>query len=227
MNVIIWIITSSVLILAVIAARAAFGKKLSAGLRYALWGLVLLRLLIPGTLFSFPVSIENAAEQTEAVRDFELLQGVEAIAHTETGSIAAMSLESASRTEAEPIPMNMPEAEPADMPEPVPEEPQIAATLVENATPERFFRMQTRLKLRDIFKYVWLIGSGVCLIVFAVLNIRFCADLRSRRKRLDIECRLPVYSVKRLSSSCLFLGTVYNFRRDRRGSRSAQIRAGA
>ena len=118
MNVIIWIITSSVLILAVIAARAAFGKKLSAGLRYALWGLVLLRLLIPGTLFSFPVSIENAAEQTEAVRDFELLQGVEAIAHTETGSIAAMSLESASRTEAEPIPMNMPEAEPADMPEP-------------------------------------------------------------------------------------------------------------
>ncbi|MBR3382505.1 MAG: hypothetical protein IKG85_05655 [Clostridia bacterium] len=50
----IWIISSCALIVAVIAIRAVFGKRMSAGLRYALWGLVLLRLLIPGTVFSKP-----------------------------------------------------------------------------------------------------------------------------------------------------------------------------
>ena len=51
MTDLIWVITSSILILAVIAIRAVFGKKLGAGLRYALWAVVLVRLLIPGTVF--------------------------------------------------------------------------------------------------------------------------------------------------------------------------------
>ena len=42
-----WAITSSALILIVLAARYLFRNKLSARLRYALWGVVLLRLLVP------------------------------------------------------------------------------------------------------------------------------------------------------------------------------------
>ena len=41
MTDLIWIISSSALILAVILIRAIFGRRMSAGLRYALWGLVL------------------------------------------------------------------------------------------------------------------------------------------------------------------------------------------
>ena len=33
-----WIVSSSVLILAVVALRALFGRRLRPGLRYALWG---------------------------------------------------------------------------------------------------------------------------------------------------------------------------------------------
>ena len=50
-----WAATSSFLILAVVVLRAALGKRMGAGLRYALWGLVLLRLLVPVQLFSSPV----------------------------------------------------------------------------------------------------------------------------------------------------------------------------
>ena len=50
-----WAATSCFLILAVIALRAALGKRMDAGLRYALWGLVLVRLLVPVQLFTSPV----------------------------------------------------------------------------------------------------------------------------------------------------------------------------
>jgi len=49
-----WAVSSSVVILAVLAIRATLGKRISAWLRYALWGVVLLRLLVPVQLFSVP-----------------------------------------------------------------------------------------------------------------------------------------------------------------------------
>lgn len=50
-----WAATSVFLILAVLLLRAALGRRISASLRYALWGLVLLRLLVPVQLFTSPV----------------------------------------------------------------------------------------------------------------------------------------------------------------------------
>lgn len=40
-----WVFTSVFLILTVLALRAAFGKRVSARVRYALWAVVLVRLL--------------------------------------------------------------------------------------------------------------------------------------------------------------------------------------
>ena len=42
-----WILSSSILILIVIALRIVFKGKISLRLQYAMWGLVLLRLLLP------------------------------------------------------------------------------------------------------------------------------------------------------------------------------------
>lgn len=60
-------LSSCALILEVIAIRASFGKKMRPGMRYALWGLVLLRLLIPTQLFTAPwgVSAELPKQMTE------------------------------------------------------------------------------------------------------------------------------------------------------------------
>lgn len=206
MTDLIWIITSSVLILAVIAIRQVFGKKMSAGLRYALWAIVLLRLLIPGTVFSSPVSVHGAAESTEIVQNFEAVRGVDAIAYTSSGSV-----EGVTRRADPPAQAEVPPAPSGGTGSPaVPSAPTVVtSTLVENATPQRFTRMQAALKLRDILNYVWLIGIGLFTLYFAFTNVRFYLRLRPRRKRLDIESPVPVYSVEKLESSCLFLGSIY------------------
>lgn len=49
-----WVLTSALLILIVTALRAVLGKRVGAGLRYALWLMVLVRLLVPVQLFSLP-----------------------------------------------------------------------------------------------------------------------------------------------------------------------------
>lgn len=54
-----WIITSSTLIAVVVLARFVFKGRISRRLQYALWGIVLVRLLLPFSLLSSPISIMN------------------------------------------------------------------------------------------------------------------------------------------------------------------------
>lgn len=61
-----WIITSSVLIVVVIILRTALKGKISLRLQYALWALVLVRLLIPGSLFGSSFSVMNAVGKPAA-----------------------------------------------------------------------------------------------------------------------------------------------------------------
>ena len=65
------LLTSSVLILALLALRRVFRKALSRRAQYALWGLVLLRLLIPANLpaaeFSLLTAAKPAADRVEAL----------------------------------------------------------------------------------------------------------------------------------------------------------------
>ena len=50
------ILTSSVLMLAIILLRRVLRGRMAPGLQYALWLLAALRLLLPGSLFPAPVS---------------------------------------------------------------------------------------------------------------------------------------------------------------------------
>lgn len=63
-----WIITSSVLILFVTVIRYLFRKRLSLRVRYALWLVVAIRLLIPVTFFDSPVSVLNLLPAGENAR---------------------------------------------------------------------------------------------------------------------------------------------------------------
>ena len=60
-----WILSSSILILIVIALRTVFKGKISLRLQYAIWGLVLLRLLIPVSFGSTDFSVANLAVKAE------------------------------------------------------------------------------------------------------------------------------------------------------------------
>ena len=54
-----WTITSSLLILIVLLVRRLFRGKLSLRVQYALWLVVLLRLLVPGTVAQTGLSVLN------------------------------------------------------------------------------------------------------------------------------------------------------------------------
>ena len=199
-----WIITSCALILIVIALRRLLRGRISLRLQYALWALVLIRLLIPGTVFSSPVSVESAAETSEVVQNYQAVRGVGSISYSPDSSVAGYPRNAyyppAAQTTAAPFVSSAPIVN-----EPVSE----PRTIVSQATPERFERIQKTLRFRDIAVRVWIVGMACALLFFVVENLRFMFYLRSRRKRIDADCRLPVYSVKNLPSSCLFFGSIY------------------
>ena len=64
-----WIISSSVLIAIVIALRFALKGKISLRLQYALWALVLVRLLLPVSVGSSSMSIMNRVEDSQVYQD--------------------------------------------------------------------------------------------------------------------------------------------------------------
>ena len=57
-----WIISSSVLIVLVMLVRLVLKEKMSQKLRYGLWLLVLIRLLVPFSLGESEISIDNFTE---------------------------------------------------------------------------------------------------------------------------------------------------------------------
>ena len=66
-----WIVTSSSLILAVAAVRYLFRGRLSPRIQYALWAVVLIRLLLPFSLFqsnAAPANIVPAAVSGQYTR---------------------------------------------------------------------------------------------------------------------------------------------------------------
>lgn len=215
MTDLVWIVSSCVMIIAVAALRAIFGKKMSAGFRYALWALVAVRLLIPGTFFKSPVSIKTAvmktevAENMESVKDFssvELSGETEAIARPRYNRPAVNPANNAAantETKPENTSSQIPAAEekPAETVEKV--------TVIKNVTPERVKTYQKTIKARDILNVVWLTGMALMTAYLIYVNVRLCLKLRDRRVLISADAPCRVYSVEGIESSCLFFNTVY------------------
>ena len=51
-----WVLTSTFLIVVVLCLRAILGKHIDARLKYAVWAVVLVRLLVPMQLFTLPLT---------------------------------------------------------------------------------------------------------------------------------------------------------------------------
>lgn len=65
MDKLYWVISSCVLIVAVLVIRAVLGRRMGAGLRYALWALVLLRLILPVSIGESFLSVQNFTPEME------------------------------------------------------------------------------------------------------------------------------------------------------------------
>lgn len=58
----LWVISSSLLILFTILLRRLLRGRITPGLQYGLWLLVLVRLLVPGNVVSSPVSVAQVVQ---------------------------------------------------------------------------------------------------------------------------------------------------------------------
>ena len=175
-----WVVSSCILILAVIALRYLLRGKISLRLQYALWLLVLARLLIPVSFGSTDISVMSVVEKAPAVQAVESVRDVDTIWQADNGSVQGLPAGAA----ADNAPL------------------QIAPRTTSD---DQFSCMSSALTLRKVLLPVWWGGAAVTLLVFLTANLCFAARLRKSSRPLIVEgASLPVYVARERAVPCLF-----------------------
>ena len=180
------LLTSSALILALLALRRLFRRTVSRRMQYALWALVLVRLLVPVNVGTLAHNVLSAAEPVQAVVEERLDTPV---LYVQDGTV---------RRPAQLLPGKESQGEPLSPPS---DAAQIApADEYYTVTPT--YRTVT---LSEALTYVWYAGMAGVGAWFLFTNLRFARALRKARTPYRVEgCRYPVYLVSALPSPCLF-----------------------
>ena len=175
-----WILSYSLLILVVIGTRAIFKDKISQRLRYALWVLVLIRLLIPVTVGH---SVISTANLSASIQNQQYVVSQEKMVQNQNGTTPP--------AQAAVKPVNS-EAEQQDSGEGSETEP----------SEKRSFRREW---IPKIAKTIWIVGAALVGSVFLCSNLRFGARLkRSSRRIRGIRRGLPIRISEAADSPCLF-----------------------
>lgn len=181
-----WIITSSILIAVIIALRFILKGKISLRLQYALWVLVLLRLLVPVSFCSTEISVMNAVGQSASESS--------AITSTVVGYIGG---ETPDLAISEPDPALSAEEQEAQYELNRQEwQAEMDASKAETGTP---------VTVLGILTIVWGIGSATVGLWLIISNLRFAASVRKTRRALVVDDgKLPVYVTEAVETPCLF-----------------------
>ena len=180
------LLTSSVLILALLALRQLFRRTVSRRMQYALWLLVLVRLLVPVNVGTLAHNVLSAAEPVQAVVEERLDTPV---LYVQDG------------TERRPAQL-LPGKESQGDPQSPPSDAAQSAPADEYYTVTPTYRTVT---LSEALTYVWYAGMAGVGAWFLFTNLRFARALRKARTPYRVEgCRYPVYLVSALPSPCLF-----------------------
>lgn len=174
-----WVVSSCILILAVIALRYLLRGRISLRLQYALWLLVLARLLLPVSFGSTDISVMSVVERAPVVQAAESVRDVDVIWQAGNGTVQGHPIGGA-------VSNTVVLAEPS-------------------AADAQFGHMENALTLRKILLPVWRCGAAVTLLVFLSANLRFAGRLRKSRRPLAVEgAALPVYVAEERAVPCLF-----------------------
>lgn len=173
-----WIISSAVLLAAVIAVRYALRGRLRPGVQYAMWAIVLVRLLVPVSFGSGAYSAGTAAaalEQTPAV------QAVLTPSMDYDAAYSQVAREYAGRG--------------LDVSELAPRQQQAM---------DREIRALQRPTAVQVLQWVWLGGMAAMALTLTGTNLRLYIRLRRSRRELTREGRMPVYVTEAVDTPCLF-----------------------
>ena len=177
------LLTSSALILALLVLRQVFRKRISRRVQYSLWGLVLVRLLVPANLPAADFSVLSVSEPARIQMEERLEE--------EPVYVLPVSTQEIARSSARPnviLPMEGRYSE------------------VTQAEGQPAVLTKYAFTLEEALGLVWAAGMGFMGLWLAVSNLRFWHMLRKKRIPMELpECRYPVYLVEEgLVSPCLF-----------------------
>ena len=180
------LITSSVLIAALLALRLLFHSTISRRAQYALWALVLVRLLIPVNLPTMFLSVLNAGTEAQNVMVKSMDREVYVLPLDRTPASDYPAAEQVRHGDL------VPHAESVGYP-------------VLSSDGKTVTKYAERLTLGEALAYVWKAGIAVMACFFLMTNLRFWLKLRKNRTRYTAEgSKRPVYLCEGLSSPCLF-----------------------
>ena len=199
-----WIIASSALILLVLALRRAVGGRISPRLRYALWGLVLLRLSLPVTLWDSGLSVLRAAEAADSYQLASTLPS--RLELHDDGTVRTMVGDSQEvfrwdGMDGEVFLETFHNAYGWAV-APSVEEAQTLRDRGEKAVDTG--QLKRLVDLKNALRTLWQAGVWVGGILLLAINLRFYIRLRRRRQRAGSYRGRPVYTAKGLPSPCLF-----------------------
>ncbi len=182
-----WIVSSSVLIAVVLLLRSVLKGKISLRLQYALWTLVLVRLMVPVSFGDTALSVGNLTQKAAAS---EPAQVVSALSETE---LPRMSYQAA---------YNEVAREYADRGIRIEEMP--LEEYAETVDYEIMNRMNGDLSVGEVVRIVWLCGIALVGAWFAISNLRLLHSLKKTRTLLSRDHALPVYLSDAIDTPCLF-----------------------
>ena len=227
-----WIVGSSILIVMIFAIRKVFGMRISSRFRYALWAVVMIRLLCPVTLWNNQQLVHNITEVSR-----QMFQNTSGTKVDKVDSNAELGMENgqnagvgdASNTDRtkndytgnvknQNVNMGQQNEQEINQTE------NLKITLghnVFNQTGKETTAQQPEensqskdsnsnifhsiiAQLISIAPAIWLYGSIAAGCWFAIVNMRFYHMLMRSRKQIDSSRKLLVYQVSGLSSPCLF-----------------------
>lgn len=179
-----WILTSSILILAVAALGRALGSRVPARLRYALWLVVLARLLLPVQLFTVTADFIPQAQLPEVLEQKNIYV-------IPTGSVPVENISEMGAYLTEDGQVGMMAS--------------MGCARLEDGG-ETVVRYLDKVSPLEILGAVWKLGAAAMLLALALSNFRFSRRLkRVRAPLLEVmEGKLPVYQAEGLPGPCLF-----------------------
>ena len=190
--------TSSVLILLLLLIRAVFRNYISARLQYALWGLVIIRLLVPVSLPAWDFSLLTAARPVSEAINSQI--------NTYFRPDQATVPESAADSQTKPLSGAAQTRNAAEG-----NSSHISSNISEN-TP---VKSEADWNLTDFLQLIWILGMGLTAAFFFLINTAFWRTVKRHRKLFEKELPFPVrrnvYVLPDgiLPSPCLFGSAIY------------------
>ncbi len=191
-----WVLTSSVLILLVLAVRGLFKNRMKAKNIYALWLLVLLRLLCPVNFGELSFNLLSLAEEAKE----EVFES-----HNFLYSDLGNSIKNAQYSEACSEMLNdVLSVEDAA----IVESPMESENTVVTKEPGFSF---PKINWKKVVSFAWIAGMAMMLVVIFSVNISFSTTLGLFRKQLPVlekkgnrKQKVSVYLADGIVSSCLY-----------------------